>query len=490
MQNRLPIFLLIFLSGLALAESTPDVSDATTGDSKLKAWDPNGGEGRQILMIPIEGTIDLGLAPFVERVIEKATKDDIIIVKIKTFGGRVDAAVRIRDALLGSKAHTVAYIDRRAISAGALISLACETIIMSEGASIGAATPVTQGEGGKMQATSEKVVSYMRAEMRATAEAHKRRVDLAEAMVDADIVVKDVIEKGKLLTLTSAKAKELGLADAVAASFEDAIKLLNLTKAKRSATDTDWGERLARILTDPTVSSLLMTFGMVGLLFELYTPGFGVGGFIGVSCLFLFFLGQYAASLAGLEELLLFLGGALFIALEVFIIPGFGIAGVAGLVMLFIALMMAMVEVNVPWDVASDLGYIREAFEVALSRFALSLVALMVAAFFLGKYFPGSRFGKFLILETATSTDKGYTSFRDNPEDLLGEVGITSSVLRPMGSARFGDRIVEVSSHGDLIEKGMSIKVVQVDGRKVVVEINTEINKETNKETNNEIQES
>ena len=215
-----------------------------------------------------------------------------------------------------------------------------------------------------------------------------------------------------------------------------------------------------------------------------------MGGFIGVSCLFLFFLGQYAASLAGLEELLLFLGGALFIALEVFIIPGFGIAGVAGLVMLFIALMMAMVEVNVPWDVASDLGYIREAFEVALSRFALSLVALMVAAFFLGKYFPGSRFGKFLILETATSTDKGYTSFRDNPEDLLGEVGITSSVLRPMGSARFGDRIVEVSSHGDLIEKGMSIKVVQVDGRKVVVEINTEINKETNKETNNEIQES
>ena len=231
--------------------------------TQLKGYDPGGGQGRTLYEVPIEGTIDLGLAPFVERVIERASSEDIVLIRVKTFGGRVDAAVRIRDALLDSRAATVAYVDRRAISAGALISLACHTLVMGPGASIGAATPVQQGKSGEMEKTSEKVVSYMRAEMRSTAEARGRRADLAEAMVDADIEIKGVTEKGKLLTLTTERALELGLADATATDFEATVRLLNLGDADRVRLDTHWAEKVARVLTDPVVSSLLMTFGFL-----------------------------------------------------------------------------------------------------------------------------------------------------------------------------------------------------------------------------------
>jgi membrane-bound serine protease (ClpP class) len=175
----------------------------------LKGHDPHGGAGKKLIEIPIEGTIDLGLAAFVERSVAQATTNDVIVLKIKTFGGRVDAAVRIRDVLLEANAPTVAFIDHRAISAGALITLACDTILVSPGASIGAATPVESGPQGQMQPTAEKVISYMRAEMRATAEAKGRRTDIAEAMVDPDIEIAGLNPKGKLLTLTGEQAIKL-----------------------------------------------------------------------------------------------------------------------------------------------------------------------------------------------------------------------------------------------------------------------------------------
>jgi membrane-bound serine protease (ClpP class) len=364
---------------------------AATGAAMLKGFDDQGGAGKRILVIPIENEIELGLAGYVERVLESAEAGDIVMLNVETFGGRVDAAVRIRDALLAATVPTVAFV-RRAISAGALISLACDTLIMQPSASMGAATPVQQGEGGEMKATSEKVVSYMRAEMRATAEAKGRRADLAEAMVDQTIEIKDIIAKDKLLTVTGSQAVELGLADASAKSIDEAIALLNLGQATRSESHATWGEKIARVLTGSVVNSMLMTFGFLGLLMELYSPGWGVGGTIGAVCLVLAFLGQYAANLAGIEEFLLVGLGFALLALEVLIIPGFGIAGILGIGCVVGGIAMASVDLRVPWEVAMDAGLISAAAREVLLRLAVMTVCSILVLFVVGKYLPKHRF--------------------------------------------------------------------------------------------------
>ena len=272
-------------------EGAVDTTPPEVRFDALKGFRTPEDRGGRLVEIPIEGTIELGVAAFVERMVGMVEKDDVVVVRIKTFGGRVDGAVRIRDALLSSPAPVVVFIDSRAISAGALISFAGDTILMGRGASIGAATPI-QGGGPNQapQPTSEKVVSYMRAEMRATAEANGRRGDIAEAMVDATIEVPGISDKDKLLTLTSSEALQHRVSDATVDHYDAALESMGLEGLVRESGAEGWGEQLARILTDPAVSSLLMTFGFLGLLLELYTPGFGVSGAIGVSCLAAFFL--------------------------------------------------------------------------------------------------------------------------------------------------------------------------------------------------------
>ncbi len=467
MQLR-PLPVLLFISATAAVAQSPQEQPAP--NPKLKAYDPGGGAGKKLFEVPIEGTIDLGLAPFVDRVIEQAQPGDVVVLKIKTFGGRIDAAVRIRDALLDSKARTVAYIDHRAISAGALIALATDTIIMSPGASIGAATPVEIGGEGEMKATSEKVVSYMRAEMRATAEAKGRRGDIAEAMVDADIEVKGVNEKGKLVTLTGDRALELGIADAVAPDYAAALALLNLGAAERVRTETDWGEKVARLLTDPVVSSLLMSFGVLGLLMEFYTGGHGIGGAVGLICLGLFFFGQYAAHLAGWEEILLFGIGMALLLVEIFLIPGFGVAGIAGIACMTIGLGMALVEFDLPLGVSFELGYIQEAVQLAAIRIAAVILVLIAGTFVFSKYLPRTQVGGQLILQSAVGSREGYVGTADQSYlGLLGHSGRAVGALRPAGIADFSGRRVDVVTEGDFVEAGSLVKVILVDGNRVVV---------------------
>ena len=465
------IFLLCFIFGLvsAVAGAAPS-AEALPADTGLKGYHEQGGQGSAVYEVSIDGTIDLGLAAFVERIADKAKEGDRIIVRIKTFGGRVDAAVRIRDALLGVKAVTVAYVDRRAISAGALITLACATIIMSEGASIGAATPVQGGApGAEAKPTSEKVVSYMRAEIRATAEAKGRRADVAEAMVDADIEVKGLSEKGKLLTLTSKQALEVKVADALAPSYEAALQLLNLGEAETVKTETHWAEKISRILTDPSISSLLMSFGFIGLLMELYTPGFGVGGIIGVTCLSLFFLGQYAAHLAGWEEAIILGVGVLLMALEILVLPGFGVAGILGLGFLLVGFVMGMIEFGIPLEIAFELGYAQETFTLVATRLAITVVVGLVAAAFIMRRLPKMKAAKWMILDKVTADEDGFVSTPKNFEGLLGARGWASSDLRPSGIADFEGRRFDVQTQGGFISSGAEIEVIDVDGTRLLV---------------------
>ncbi len=487
MRTRPLAFVLLIFAGAALAQTppadppAPAAPEVPEGPRRLKGYDPEGGAGKILYEVDVEGTIDLGLAAFVERVADRATANDVLLVRIKTFGGRVDAAVRIRDALLGAAATTVVYVDRRAISAGALISLAADTLIMSPGSSMGAATPVQGTPTGEMKPTSEKVVSYMRAEMRSTAEAKGRRKDLAEAMVDADIEIDGVTPKGKLLTLTGERALELGIIDAVLADYGSVIAHLNLGAAERVRVDTHWAEKLARLLTDPMVSSLLMVFGFLGLLIEFYTPGFGVAGIVGISCLALFFLGQYSAQLAGWEELILLLVGIVLLAIELFITPGFGVLGISGILCILVALIMAMVEFDLPLGVAWDLGYIQSAIQSALTRIVILLVVMVAGLAVATKYFPSSRLASWLVFRADRAPqdesvsglgaeEPGGSLLRDL-DGLEGARGRTKSVLRPAGIAVFGGRRIHVLSDGEYIPNDALVEVVEVDGHRVMVRV-------------------
>ncbi len=425
------------------------------------------------MVIPIEGTIDLGLAPLVRRGLDSAQGAAAVILDVDTFGGRVDAAVKIRDAILDSNVPVVAFINRRAISAGALISLAADQIIVTSGATMGAATPV-QIEDGAAKAVGEKMVSYMRSEMRSTAEARGRRGDLAEAMVDADLEVEGVSPKGKLLTLTTELALETGMVNGQVETQAELLKLLGLEHAEVVRIEANWAETLARFITDPTVSGLLMSLGFLALMMELYSPGFGVGGTIGVVLLGAFFGGHMIVELAGWEEVLLFAAGLIALGAEVFVIPGFGVAGALGIVLIVSSLVLALT--GLPASTAWDVGAIGGAF----GQVMLSMVGGVIGMIFVARKLPESTFGRWMVLDTTLSRTKkqsGDGEFVAQPatwDRYVGKRGVATTDLRPAGKATIEDDLVDVVSRGDYIEKGSQIRIVEVEGVRIVAVLDQE----------------
>lgn len=423
---------------------------------------PAAAERPIVYVIPIDGVIDLGLAPLTTRVLEEASRAGAaaVILEVNTLGGRVDAAVLIRDALLQARVRTVAFVHQRAISAGALISLAAETLVMAGGSTIGAATPVEVGlPGAPAQPVAEKTVSYMRKEFRATAESRKRPPLLAEAMVDADVEIPGVIDKGKLLTLTTEEALQHQLADFRADTLEAVLEGLQLTGAELRRASQTWAETLVRFLTHPVMTSLLMMLGILGLIVELRTPGFGVPGAIGLLSLALFFWGHWLVQLAGWEEVLLVGTGVLLLALEIFVIPGFGLAGLLGMTALLAGLGLGALGAGATW----------QAMMAVLSQVVLSFLLAMVASLAVFRLLPRLPLGKRMVLETELPAEAGYISAPERDRRWLGKDGVTISPLRPAGIAQLDGERVDVVSEGAFIEAGVPIQVIRVDGNRVVV---------------------
>ena len=444
--------------------------DDALPDPKVTPIGVDGGAGGHVVVLPIEGTIDLGIAPFVARVLEENASASAIILDIDTLGGRVDAAVQVRDALLDAKPPVIAYIDRRAISAGALIAYSADTIVFAPGATMGAATPITQGGDGQAEAVDEKYTSYMRAEMRATAEANGRDPTLAEGMVDRTIVVDGLVDEEHLVTVTTDQAVRHGLADGVAATLPELLEDLGLHLAEEEKAEENWGEDIARILTEPTLSGMLMSIGMLGILIELYTPGFGLAGGLGVLCLSLFFGGHVAANLAGWEEVILLGGGLVCLAAEIFIIPGFGVVGIAGVLLVLGALSLSLV--GLPIDLSWGFGLITDALE----RVLLSMAATIAVLVALIKFLPERALPGWLILRTRLGDTKPAepTAPEDwvaNPQQahLVGAEGTAVTDLRLAGKAEINGIVVDVVSLHEYIDKGTPVVVSEVEGVRVVV---------------------
>jgi membrane-bound serine protease (ClpP class) len=414
-----------------------------------------------VYVIAIEGMIDLGLAPFLARTIRdaQAAGAAAVMLEINTFGGRVDAAVVMRDALVNAPLRTIAFVNQRAISAGALIALACNTVIMTKGSTIGAATPVAGGASGDTQPVSEKTVSYVRSEFRATAEARNRPPEFAEAMVDVDVEIAGVIEKGKLLTLTASQAVEHNVAELTADTLDAALTVAGLSGAEVRVARQTWAETLVRFLTHPVISSLLMTVGLLGLLVEIRTPGFAVPGTVGLISLGLFFWGHWIVQLAGWEELLLIGLGVLLLALEVFVIPGVTVAGIAAIVALVAGLGMTLVGAGATMAVVI----------AALGQVAISILLALAGAFAFVRALPRMPFGSRLVLDADMTADSGYVSSPETDRRWLRAIGTAISPLRPAGIAEFDGVRVDVVSDGDFVDAGSTVEVTRVDGNRIVV---------------------
>ena len=411
-----------------------------------------------VYRIPVDGIIELGLAPFIERTLREADEAGAraVILDIETPGGRIDAAQRIVRAIQEAEVPVYAFVNMHAHSAGAMIALAADEIYMRPQAQIGAVTPVT-GDGTR---ASEKIVSAMRAEMRALAESRGRDPRVAEAMVDENIAVEGVSPAGELLTLTTSEAVALGYARQVG-DWDALLLELGLADAAVQQTSTNWAERVVRFLTHPAVAPMLMSIGFLGIIMEIKTPTFGLAGLAGAGALTAFFGSHLLLGLAGWEEMILLFAGIALIAVEMFIIPGFGIAGIAGGIAIIAAFFLSLVT---PMATGAD-------YAQALGVLSLSALVVIVAGWAVLRHLPRSRgFTKSgLMLGDATSKETGYLSSTVRTE-LIGSVGIALTDLRPAGAGRFGKERIDVVSESNWISAGTPIRVVRSDGYRHVVE--------------------
>jgi membrane-bound serine protease (ClpP class) len=424
-----------------------------------------------VYSIPIQGTIDLGLPPFIERVIEAAEEEGAtaLIFDIDTFGGRLDAATQIKDAILDAKLPTIAFINRRAISAGALISLSCEKIYMTSGGTIGAATAVDMsGEKG-----SEKVISYMREEMASTAESRGRNTDIAKGMVDEELTFTHIIlegdsievsdlegrKEGKLITLTTETAIKYKIADGEAETFDEVLAIIGSKDAQIRSARENWSENFVRFLTNPVVASLLMTFGFLGILFELQSPGWGVPGTIGAICLTLSLGASYIAELATMTDLIIILVGVALLLIEVLFIPGFGVAGIAGIGIILWGLYALLLP---------DIPVSEEIKSMALTGLIIGILGGIVALFLLFRLMIKTKFWTKLTSPGIESQEAGFNT-SIGLEDEVGKKGVAVTDLRPSGWITVNENRIFVVSEGDYIDQGDPVIILSVEGNRVVV---------------------
>jgi membrane-bound serine protease (ClpP class) len=426
---------------------------------------------QSVVHVPINGTIDMGLPNYIQRALQIAQADSAkyLVFDIDTFGGRVDAATQIKDMILGSDVETIAFINRRAISAGALISLSCDSIYMTDGATIGAATAV-DAEGEK---ASEKVISYMREEMAASAEANGRSREIAQAMVDEEIEIDFIISvnndtlnggeiegfnSGKLITLSTDLALKSGIADAQVESFPDLLKKLNIDQKNVIEVKETWSELMVRFLTNPNFAPILMSLGMIGVFFEIKSPGFGVPGGLGIICLALFFGSHLLVGLADITEILILGSGLLLILLEILVIPGFGVVGIPGFLMIVYSLFTMLIgEYPLPED-----------FNLAIRSMSYSFVLMLILGTLIFRALTRSDYYKKLIPVEGQSSSKGF-SISKGYENLIGEVGKCVTILRPSGRVEINGKVYQAMSTGEYIEKGESVKVSHTDENQIVV---------------------
>jgi len=502
------ILCLLIFSILFISENA-DAQQGIAGSPVLSAW-----------IIPIKGDIEPSLAAFVRREARRALNQgaDVIIFEIDTFGGRVDSALEITSFIMSIRiARTVAWVTSGessmgvSWSAGALIAFACDVIYMAPGTSIGAAAPVISGPSGAASA-DEKTVAAVRSQMAALAERNGHPTGLALAMVDYDVELWEVMvdgqvraltlnelerlerenrnetmeidrifvisEVGKLLSLTAGEAYNYGLVTGLVNTREDLLSSLGV-RGEVTESIPSVADDIISFLTSGAVQTLLILVGLVMIFLEIQSPGFGIPGIIGVIAFLIVFGAGALLGRVGSLEIILFIIGIGLLAVELFVLPGFGIMGISGILLIGASLIFSMQDFVIPtidweWDVLGRNAMVVFSGLIA-SIFGIAVIALVG---------PRLRLFDPIMLKTAiTGTAGGLdpdSTLKEIPAEqrfqdeedfnlLLGKIGTTDSILRPSGRALIDGKMYTVESDGEFVDSGRGVAVIRVRGNRIIV---------------------
>lgn len=406
-----------------------------------------------ILVINLDAEIDPRTNRLMELGLEKATELDVdyVVIEMDTYGGALDDADDIRTMVLEFEKPIYVFINKDAASAGALISIACDSIYMAAGASIGAATVVTQ-DG---TAAPDKYQSYMRSIMRSTAEATGRDPHIAEAMVDETIEVDGISATGKVITFSTSEAIKHGFCEAQVRNVDEVMARSGVETYEEHTFELSASDKIISLFINPFVSGILIMIIIGGIYFELQTPGVGFPILASLIAMILYFIPYYMNGLAEYWELSIFFVGLVLIALEVFVIPGFGVAGIAGITMTSGSLLLIMLNNDM-----FDFSFVPDNdFIIAIFTIFLSLGGSVVVVVLGYKRFSQSSMFKRVALVSVMDSKDGYTA-NFKTESLLGKKGIAYTILRPSGKIMIDEEVHDAYTRGEYIEKDSSVEVI------------------------------
>ncbi|EGL82661.1 protein of unknown function DUF107 [Caldalkalibacillus thermarum TA2.A1] len=401
-----------------------------------------------VYVVQVNNVVEKGLLAYMERAFGEAEEAgaDHIILEIHTPGGAVDAAGDIGNLMQRTTIPITAFVNTDATSAGAFIALNADTIVMAPTGAMGSAQ-VVDLEG---RAADEKAQSYWKSRMAAAAEAAGRDPIYAIAMVDPSVEIEGLVTDEQLLNFRADEALEHGYAEAIASNLQEVLQFLGLEQARVVEVEITWAEQLARFITHPIVASILLSVASLGLILELYSPGFGVPGILGIVALLLFFFGHTVAGFAGMEAILLFIAGLILIVIEMFM-PGFGIFGILGIV-----------------AVGASLTLASESVIIGLQNLGIALLLTIVAAAILSRYLHTKGVWSRLVLQEELSTEESRAVLQQKSA-LVGKTGIALTKLRPSGAVKIDGQRYDVVSDGTMIDRGAKVKVIKVEGPRIVV---------------------
>ncbi len=425
------------------SEIIPTLKDTIIDNQKLKVY---------------KFEIKEQIAPPVWRTTQKAFKAaeevgaGLILIHMNTYGGMVDAADSIRTKILNSKIPVYVFIDNNAASAGALISIACDSIYMVPGASIGAATVVDQAG----EVVPDKFQSYMRSMMRSTAEAKGRNPEIAQAMVDPSIYVAGVSDSGKVLTFTTSEAILNNFCEGKVESIEQLMAKAGHVEYEIIEHELSAMDKVINFLINPMISGVLIMLIIGGLYFELQSPGVGFPLAASIAAATLYFAPLYLEGLASHWEIIIFVIGIVLLMVEIFAVPGFGVTGVLGLLFMVTGLTFAMVESIGPTPFNVNVVPLTKAFFTVI----ISIFLAMAGSLYLTrKLLTTTAFGH-LALDTIQDTSKGFTSATEAYASMIGKKGVAHSILRPAGKVMIEADIFDATALSGYVDEGEEIEVV------------------------------
>lgn len=396
-----------------------------------------------VYIIPVKGEINKATYNFLNSTLKDISEKspEAIIFEIDTYGGYIEEAEKIKNLIMSLQVPTISFVNNKAESAGVLIAISSEKVVMADSSTIGSAETIPN---------TEKILSMWRSFLRDTATQRGKDPEIIEAMADSDINIEGVSEEGKLVNLTSNEALTYGIADFVTNDYDNMLSNFNISYNNLVKIDEDLGLKFSKALASPQMSTILLTIGFVGLVIEIFSPGFGVGGIISIISFGLFFAGNIMAGNSQWTSLLIFVVGLILLIIEA-IAPGFGLPGISGIILIVVGIVLAI-----------------GSLQSAILSLSISIILTAIISILLVKHGRNIKAFDSVILSTNAKSEEGYLSSPTKSEYLEKE-GVAFSGLRPSGIIEIDGEKLDALSEGGFISRGSKIKVIRVEGSKIIV---------------------